>query len=199
MRHSRIQIAIALTLLAVVATALGCGSSAATRFYQLSTTPGDGAPAASSASTPALGIGPISLPAYLDRAQVVVREDAHGLELMEFNQWAEPLQDNFVRVFSENLAARVGTDRIALHPWGSTTVDFRVEVRVIRFECDVTGKCTLAARWMVDSGGKRQGGASNHEATATGDSVAEMVAAMSRALGAFADEVAAAIKTPAKK
>ena len=196
MRHFQIKLAIALLLLAVIATAFGCGTSASTRFYQLSTTPGDDSAKIGIVPTPMLGIGPITLPAYLDRAQVVVREDAHGLELREFNQWAEPLESNFVRVFSENLAARLGTDRIALHPWGSSPVDLRIEVRVIRFECDEAGKCTLEARWIVESGEKRVEKASKHEAQATGDtdSVAEMVAAMSRALGALSDEIAADIK-----
>jgi hypothetical protein len=40
--------------------------------------------------------------------------------LGEFDQWAAPLQDTFVRVLAENLSLLLGTDRVLLHPWPRT-------------------------------------------------------------------------------
>ncbi|MHC4918433.1 MAG: PqiC family protein, partial [Planctomycetota bacterium] len=56
------------------------------------------------AAGPWVGIGPITLPQYLDRPQIVIRAAAGAVTLGEFDQWAESLQDGLSRVIGENLA-----------------------------------------------------------------------------------------------
>ncbi|MCP4021658.1 MAG: membrane integrity-associated transporter subunit PqiC, partial [Desulfobacteraceae bacterium] len=57
-------------------------------------------------------IGPIAVPAYLDRPQVVTLTSGNRLVLNEFNRWAEPLRDNFYRVLAENLFLLMDTNDI---------------------------------------------------------------------------------------
>ena len=82
----------------------GCASTPPTRFYVL--------PALSSADTTSgvstakreltIGVGPVTLPAYLDRPQIVTRASRAKLNLADFDQWAASLQDSLPRVLAEN-------------------------------------------------------------------------------------------------
>ena len=51
-------------------------------------------PATAAARGPVIGVGPITLPKYLDRPQIVSRASRNQLALGEFDRWAEPLQEN---------------------------------------------------------------------------------------------------------
>ena len=66
---------------------------------------------------PSVGIGPIVLPKYTDRINVVTSGGPQRMVLTEQNLWAEPLSDNVTRVVAENLAAALRTDRVHLQPW----------------------------------------------------------------------------------
>ena len=67
-------------------------------------------PGTAAAQGPVIGVGPITVPKYLDRPQIVTRSGRNQLALGEFDRWAEPLQDNVLRVLAENLAFLIPTD-----------------------------------------------------------------------------------------
>lgn len=98
----------------------------------------------------AIGVGPVQIPEYLNRPQIVSRKSTIELFLDEFNKWAEPLEDNFTRVLAENLANILCTDPVAIFPFrGSIPVDYRVTVDVIRFDGMLGKDITLIARWAI--------------------------------------------------
>jgi uncharacterized protein len=138
---------------ALVAALLGLGACASTpsRFYLLSTLPASGTvPAAAADRGPVVGVGPITLPKYLDRPQLVTRASRNQLTLGEFDRWAEPLQENFSSVLAENLAVLIPTDHILLNPWpGSATVDYQVRVEVLQFDGWLGGESSFIARWSI--------------------------------------------------
>lgn len=144
-----------------------------------------------------VGLGPIKMPAYLDRQEVVTRVAPNRLELSRQDRWAEPLDSDFTRVLAQNLASELGTQRITFYPWYNTTrVDFQVKVNVYRFESDKDGKVDLTAHWQVLSGtGKllivRD---SSYTETAKPGDTSDAAAAMSRALGRLSREIASAIQ-----
>src|SRR3954454_16512640 len=47
------------------------------------------------ASSDILGVGPVTLPQYTDRAQIVTGSTNPELNRAPFEQWAEPLDTNF--------------------------------------------------------------------------------------------------------
>lgn len=109
-----------------------------------------------------------------------------------------PLEKNFTQVLSGNLSELVGTHQVAIYPWyRSTPVDYQIRIDVSRFETDSSGNAVLATRWTItDSHDQRlvyAGNSNLSEAIRPGDPAAE-AAALSRALGNFSREVAAAIK-----
>ena len=64
-----------------------------------------------------LGIGPVKLPGYLDREQLVTRVSQNRFQVSENDRWAEPLTENFIRVLMENLTALAPAARLVTYPW----------------------------------------------------------------------------------
>src|SRR5918994_4797140 len=104
-----------------------------------------------------LGIGPIKFPGYLDRQEIVVRSAQNRFDVSENDRWAEPLQENFARVLSQNLAVLLNTDLITTYPWPpGNRPRYQVEIEVLRFEANNDRNAQLFARWAVlDAGDKK--------------------------------------------
>jgi len=99
------------------------------------------------------GLGPITIPAYLDRDVIVTRESATEISYSSTDRWAEPLQRNVSQVLLRDLSVLLGTDRIVVYPWPTTTtVDYQIQVDVLTFDCNATGNCQLIARWAIRDG-----------------------------------------------
>jgi uncharacterized lipoprotein YmbA len=97
-----------------------------------------------------LGVGPVRLPAYLDRREIVMRVARSRFDLSENDRWAEPLDENLTHVLAQNLSVLLGSDRIIAYPWPfDLKPHYRVEIQVIRFESDSAGEAQLSARWAV--------------------------------------------------
>jgi len=50
-----------------------------------------------------IGIGPVTLPQILDRPQIVTRTSPNTIHISEFNRWGGSLEDDFLKVLTENL------------------------------------------------------------------------------------------------
>jgi uncharacterized lipoprotein YmbA len=189
----------ALSLVASLVVLGGClgGSSPPSRFYLLSPLPAPEAAAAAVGGV-AIGVGPVAIPEYLNRGQIVTRTGENRLELGEFDRWAEPLQKNLARVLVLNLSTLLSTDRVALHPWNrSTPMDYQVIVDVARFEPGTDGKTSLLARWSIVDGADRKilrMRKSSFSEPVAEESYETRVASMSRAVGALSREIAGAIR-----
>jgi uncharacterized lipoprotein YmbA len=145
-----------------------------------------------------MGVGPVAVPEYLNRTQIVTRTGENQLELAEFDRWAEPLQKNLSRVLVLNLSTLLSTDRVALHPWNrSTPMDYQVIVDVARFEAGTDRTTSLLARWSIVDGASREAllvrKSSFREPIADGGYEAT-VASMSRAVAALSREIAGAVR-----
>jgi uncharacterized lipoprotein YmbA len=141
-----------------------------------------------------LGLGPIKFPGYLDRNEVVVRSAPNRFEVSEYDRWAEPLQENFVRILSQNLAVLLNTDLITMYPWPpGNRPRYQVEIEVLRFEVNSDRYAQLFARWAVlDAGDKKIAVVKESRAlrNAKEKSTDASVAALSEALGDLSREIA---------
>jgi len=100
-----------------------------------------------------IGVGPVDFPDYLRRLAVVTRVAPNRIDLSDEKRWAEPLDKNFTRVLSENLATLLNTQRVEKYPWALTTkVDYQVEVDVQGFETTGDGQTQLVASWIIRDG-----------------------------------------------
>lgn len=149
--YSKIR-ACALALIGPIGLALaGCSGTEPSNYYLLSTLPAPESPIRATPSNQlAVGVGPVSLPMYLDRPQLVTRASPNRLDLAEFDRWAEPVQDMFSRSLAENVSALIGSDLVYVLPRRRTPeLDYRVAVEVFRFDRGAEGEVKLLARWTI--------------------------------------------------
>ena len=131
---------------------VGCPSTQPSKFYVLTpiSFPEQQGDIVSGHHALAIGIGPIEIPDYLDRPQIVKRRNSHELELAEFHKWGEPLKANISRVLTENLSGLLLTDYIYPFPWReSAGFSYQVLVRITRFDTSSEGEAILDARWEI--------------------------------------------------
>lgn len=179
----------------------GCASSPTPRFYLLTSLEATSPEMKPPTQEPcfSIGIGPINLPDYLDRPQIVTRGTSIELKLAEFDRWGEPLGDSLKRVLAKNLSTLLCIKTIAFFPWkGGIPFDYRIEMEVLRFDGSLGGNVSLEAWWVVFSGdGKRMLASKRSILTEAvgGQDYKSLVGAQSRALGTLSREIAEVIKT----
>lgn len=182
----------ALAFVAVIAA--GC-ASAPSRFYTLnSTAKSDGTVVANYA----VAVGPVTVPAEVDRPQFTVQVAPNRVAVDEFNRWAAPLNDNIARAVAGDLATLLGTTRVATGSLASFNPDYRVSLQIQKFET-VPGKSVqIEAVWVVrkSAGNVSLSGRTVASEPATGDFDA-LAAAHSRALAKVSRDIAAAIRSDA--
>ena len=139
----------------------GCGTSKPARFYLLNPL---AAPEVPQGTDPAgtdltIVIGPIKMPDYLDRPQIVTRSSDNRLKIEEHHRWGGTLKEIFPRVLSENLSVLLDTDRVTLHPWrASDTIDYRISANLLRFDGTLGQSVTLKVRWALHRGASGRAG-----------------------------------------
>lgn len=155
------------------------------------------APAGLTASSnPTIGIGPIKLPEYLDRDEVVTRVGPNRLELSDQDRWAEPLDNNFKQVLAQDLTQSLGTHSIAFYPWpGTTRVDYQVRIDVYRFETDFSANAQLVAHWQVLDGSGKLLYANDSNLSEQAQPGEPVAAALSRTVDGLARQIASAIQS----
>ena len=181
----------------------GCLGSPPTQFYLVPPLTGtDTAPPASAERRDlTLGVGPVTVPPYLDRPQLVTRASRAKLVLADLDQWAAPLHDTIARVLAENLSLLIPTERVALAPWPRTIdPDYQVTVDVLQFDRGPGGEVVLAARWsLLDRDGKERVLRTARLSQAAGGTDYEAaVTAMGRTLEALARDIAATLRSMAQ-
>jgi uncharacterized lipoprotein YmbA len=185
------RLASCILLFALVA-GTGCASPRSS-FYTLNST---GKPATSGADY-SVSVGPVSVPAAVDRPQIVVRLAPNQVAIDEFHRWASPLPDAIARVVAENLAAMLGTPQVSVFSRPTAAgARYRALVDVLRFESAPGEAATLDAVWTVRS---TKDGTSRSGRTTVSEPVpdreyATLAAAHSRALGRLSADLAGAIR-----
>ncbi len=191
----------------LLAAIYGCARSPSSRFYLLDSL-SDSAPAPegkkfSNNGCVSIGIGPIEIPDYLDQAQIVTRVTPNEIKLAEFDRWAEPLKDNFTRVLAKNLSTLLCVKEISFFPWRrEIPKDYRIEVKVIRFDGSPGDKVILEAWWTLLSGdGKTllQSKRSDLSEVAGGRDYKSLVSAQSRILAELSREIGEALRISQSK
>ena len=188
-----------ISLLSVILAACA-GNGRPSTFYMLRSmeSPQEGLSSAGEKNVSVL-VGPISLPAYLDRNQMVTVSGKNQVDLDEFNRWAESLRESFYRVLLEDLSLLLKTPRAYRYDRsGEEKVDYQVSIDVTRFDCAPEGDAVITAFWTVR-------GKERHTPLMTKKSVfrepvssngfSGMVAAQNRTLADLSREIASAIES----
>jgi uncharacterized lipoprotein YmbA len=147
---------------AVSLALVGClGSSRPARFYTLAPLQVRDGPV-SPATDATLAVGPVEIPHYVDRPQIVTRTGANELVVAEFDRWGSSLDDQFAGSLVATLAERLAPQQVAVVPWRSATISggatYRVAVSISRFDGVPGQSVVLQGRWelIAQSGGKEE-------------------------------------------
>jgi uncharacterized lipoprotein YmbA len=192
-RTAHLMVSIAI----VAAAASGCGTSAPSRFYTLDPT------ALSDGAAPVnypIMVGPVSVPAAVDRPEFVVQAAPNRVEVDEFNRWAAPLNDAVAQVVAGDLVKLLGTPNVASAPMANFVPAYRVTIDIQRFDSVPSQAALVEAVWTVHStaGGETRSGRTVAREAVQGDGFDALAAAHSRALAKMSGEIATAIRAEAE-
>ena len=130
------------TLLLLLAA---CGTTPPSQHYLLSAD-ASGVPGNSG---PAIGVGPVRIPDYLKRKNIVINQGRHQLSLAEYDRWAEPLDAGIERVVSVNLAKLMNTQKLQRFPWRrDSPPDYGVSIHLISLSVS-DGEAHLNSEWTL--------------------------------------------------
>jgi uncharacterized lipoprotein YmbA len=181
-------------LCVLVALLAGCSSTPATRFYMLGPS---AEPVAGLRAGYSLSVGPVLIPAVVDRPQIVLQTGPNQVFIAEFDRWAAPLKEAIPRVVAENLSLMLGAQDVAIFPRsGPVDASYRVTIDILRFESLPDKAAVIDARWTVRStkDGKTESGRAKITEAVRADGYPELVAAYSRALEQLSSQVAKTVR-----
>jgi len=201
MRTIRLDRRALFTLALFVAILTGCASSPSSKFYQLN--PVQSITLVSDVSPYhglVIAIGPVRIPDYLDRPQIVTRAGKDELKLSEFDRWAGSLESDVNRILVEDISSLLPADRFSVVRWvpyleSQVPTSYRVEVLVDRFEGTLGDSALLKAQWRVFAQDRRlllQKESRISEQT-NGSSYDALVAALSSALERLSRDISGGI------
>ena len=128
-------------LFALVAGLSACGGSAQ-KYYQL----GADGTAPTGTSGLAVGVGPVSLPGYVDRAELVFQSGPNEFQVPADAHWTGGLKENVSRVLAADLGRRLHSGNVLAFPWNpSAKLRYQVAVDVSQFHA-ISGEGTIPSK-----------------------------------------------------
>jgi hypothetical protein len=102
-------------------------------------------------------VGPIWIPGYLDRPQIVTKDKNGNFHFAQFDRWAEPLDSALARLINENLARLLPAASIQLFPCNfAIPVDYQVIVEIVELESELDSDMGITAQWSIVSAKNRK-------------------------------------------
>jgi uncharacterized lipoprotein YmbA len=191
----------AINLLAACLLA-ACAVTQETHFYVLSAL--SPAPQTLPSETPKrlIGVGPVTVPALLERKQIVTRTGDNSVTSSEFHQWAAPLKEALTETLTQNLSTLLPNDIVKAYPWSAYgDMDFHIIIDITRFETNTSQTAELTANWSImDDKSLRliKHGQAKFARPQTGSSRADAVKALSESLQEFSRQLADAARLTKK-
>ena len=197
MEKSRIFRIAYLTILVVVTMLTACGGrTPPAKFYTLQ--PVEQSPLGKSMPRDvALAVGPVAIPADMDRDEIVTRDAGNEVSFSEYHRWAGPLQQSIASVIAQNIATLLATERVT--PFTRENIfqpTHRVVINTNRYDSRLAGEFLLNATWSIkDLKAKKLLLIRNSIIRESPESATYegLVAAQSKALAALSREIAAAL------
>ena len=191
----------ALITLAVLALFIlsACGSSPQPRYFSLNPIDADYRQDPDDAVV--LGFGPLRIPDYLNRSQIVTRDVEAEMQVDEFSRWTEPLSIALPRIVATDIDNLLDQVVVIMYPYDvqvRSYVSYRLIGDVNRFDADQSGLTLLDVQWgIVDADGKMVVPVRRNRyqaQAAPGEGLNNVVSAMNDALSQFSRDVASKIE-----
>jgi uncharacterized lipoprotein YmbA len=139
-------------LLLVVLLLVSCSTTPAVKYYilnpSLNIQPDNFQ--AVSRDVIAIGVGPVELPKFLDRPQILTRKSQSQVMVSEFHRWAGSFSEDFLRVLTKNISMLLPAERVAAYPWTDQfSPTYRITLTVDQFDGQFGGDVVLNVTWFV--------------------------------------------------
>lgn len=184
-----LQLAALASLLALA----GC-ASAPTQYHTL--VPLAAAPTGSPAGF-VIEVLPVTVPPQVDQPQLVIRQGASNVSMLDDQRWVAPLADEIRGALSADLATQLNTHDVYGLPKPKGTSSLRIKLDVRRFDSQLGGNATIEASWTLRSGDGDAGAVTACASSVSepaGSSYDDLVQAHQRALATLASRIAEAAR-----
>jgi uncharacterized protein len=171
-----------------------CTADRPVRFYTLpdSRAPGTQSPGPV-VSEAAVAVGPVTLPDYVNRPEIVTRAASGEVYIAESDRWAGPLEDDITRVLTEDVSAGLRSMNIAAVSWRRPVqTRVRVPVTIVRLDAIQGRRVWIEAQWTVrTAGGAAEGRVyeGTFEAPAPGPGYQGIASGISTAIGQLGEKI----------
>jgi len=202
MEKSKIIRIVCVTIFVGALMLTACGRTPPAKFYTLQpvqqSSMGRSLPADVS-----LAVGPVEIPAAVDRAEIVTRDAGNEVSFSQYHRWAGPLQQSIASVMAQNIGTLLGTERVT--PFTRENIfqpTHRVVININRYDSQLSKEFLLNATWSVkDLKGNKLllVQKSIIRESLASSTYEDLVAAQSKALAALSEEMAKAILNLAQK
>lgn len=175
-----------------------CGTTPPIQHYTLGPQAAAAGPPPAGLAAPSLVVGPVSVPAAIDRLQMVRLIAGNRAEVADSHRWAATLKTEIARRVASELARRSAYTRSVGWPQASLAEpDLTVPIDVQRFEAEDFERVSLEAVWTLRQAGRdlasRRFSATEVLAAPTWEALA---AAHGRLVDALARDIAGALPDP---
>ena len=103
-----------------------------------------------------LGLGPVTVPDYADRIEMIEEVSDNELRFSLTNRWIEPLGRQVRSAMGANLAALLQPAELFAHPWFSSDgIQLQVEIAFRSIAVDSVGFWSGQADWIIRDGVSR--------------------------------------------
>ena len=100
-----------------------------------------------------IALGPIRIPHYLDRPQMVTASAKNVYQVNELHRWAEPLDGNISRVLQQNLAVLIPAEVVLNNASNlAKQARYRLSVNILEFHVTPQSQASLTAHWQITEG-----------------------------------------------
>lgn len=147
---------------------------------------------------PGLGVGPVTLAEYIDRANLVLASSPNQLSVAEDHRWAGDLSAAIARVTATNLGRRLHTGNVRTYPWSNDgEIRYQITLDIRQLHAGTDGFAVIEAGWRAYSLPDRKLKTSRSfvdREPLESDGYPALVAAQSRLLSRLAKDIAAGLQ-----
>ncbi len=144
-----------------------------------------------SGNGPVIAIMPISIPAYLNRPQIVMREKGSRIQISENHRWAENLDKAISRVLATSLTDTLSAVNVVAVPLKlGVHFDYTIQLDISRFEGNLNESLELDAFWTLQKNGVKVLQSSFYKKVPVGGSYSDLVSAYGTLIYYLAENMA---------
>ena len=135
----------------VLSGCISMSTSPTPRFYVLQAVDGNQVSKQMNiASGVLIGVGPLKIPEYQDRPQMVTLDKEKMIKFAQFDRWGESLGLGMGRLIREDLTAMLPAAQLTSYPWNpSLSVKYQVTIEIVQLDSELDKDLLLVVQWLI--------------------------------------------------